>query len=329
MESGKIRPSDETLNDLAFALAVPIEYFCRAWPQGTEGSIADHVVYFRDLASTPSRQRRRAAALAGLLYDLVAAIELRVRLPEVRLPTFSVDCAPPAGEIETVAEAVRGEWNLGEDPIPHLISEIERRGVPTAQITLGVKSLDGFSVLFPNRPLIILASDKSNYVRSRFDAAHELGHLIMHAKGDSFDRTLESQAHDFASAFLLPRDAAIEELPRRIDGSTWTRLADLKLRWGLSMSALLMRARRLNLISLEAHRSAMKYMSIRGWRTEEPGDRQMGSPESGRLFEASFRAIHDTSGESITAVIRSAALPLEDCMHLISSASDKRPRLDL
>src|SRR6476646_6900902 len=82
-------------------------------------------------------------------------------------------------------------------------------------------SVDAFSVRFTRRPLILLTDDKSNYVRSRFDAAHELGHLVMHAKADPNDRSIERQAHDFAASFLLPAEVALGELPRRVDSSGW------------------------------------------------------------------------------------------------------------
>ena len=42
--------------------------------------------------------------------------------------------------------------------------------------------MDGFSGwdVVSNTPYIILGDDKGSAVRSRFDVAHELGHLILH-----------------------------------------------------------------------------------------------------------------------------------------------------
>lgn len=327
IESDKVRATTETLHDLAHALEVPVEYFGTAWPTGAGPDVSTRVTYFRDLAATPSKQRRRAAALAGLLNELVAAIEVRVRLPAPRLPSYPMSAEAGMAEIEATAEAVRGEWDLGDGPISHMVNAIEAHGVPIAQLALGVKTVDAFSVRFPSRPLIFLMADKSNYVRSRFDAAHELGHLIAHAHADELDRSIEQQAHRFAAALLLPREAALEYLPRRIDAAGWRQLADMKGRWGVSIAALLMRARVTGMITGEAHQNAMRHMSMRGWRTKEPGDQQMGPPESARLFERAFSAIHDASGESIGDVIRASNLPLQDCLQLISAAGDSRPAL--
>ena len=329
IEAGKVRPTEGTLRQLAAALDVPVGFFSAQWPDSATGDVLSHVTYFRDLAATPAKLRRRAAALALLLSDLVSAIELHVRIPEVRIPSFPVEPGASREEIDDVAEALRGEWDLGEEPIPHVVREIERRGVPVARLAIGTTAVDAFSVRFNRRPIILLTDDKSSYVRSRFDAAHELGHLVMHGDADAQDRSIERQAHDLASSLLLPRNVALLELPRRLDAAGWARLAEVKRHWGLSMSALLYRARDLQLMTPEVYRNGMKYMSARGWRTNEPGDREMGPPEAPALFEQSLRRVSIEGNHSTEALIASANLPLADTLALIHAAVDARPRIDL
>jgi Zn-dependent peptidase ImmA (M78 family) len=329
IESGKVTPTSQTLRELADALDVPVEFFFAEWdPRGSDDVLA-HVPYFRDLAATPAKDRRRAAALALILSILVAAFESRIQLPKLKVPRY--DAAPEAGrdDIEDIAQALRGEWDLGDGPIPHVVEEIEKHGVPVARLSLGSERVDAFSVRLDPRPLILLTDDKSNYVRSRFDASHELGHLVMHRSADPDDRRIEHQAHDFASAFLMPSDVARTQLPRRLDSRGWGRLAELKREWGMSMSALLYRSRELRLLTPDAYRNAMKYMSARGWRTTEPGDQQMGLPESPRLFERALILIQDEYDESIQDLARSAHLPVGDAVWLIRGAGDRRPRLHL
>jgi hypothetical protein len=54
--------------------------------------------------------------------------------------------------------------------------------------------------------VIILFADKGKKDRSRFDAAHELGHLVMHGPSTPEEqlKEVERQAHQFAAAFLTP-----------------------------------------------------------------------------------------------------------------------------
>ncbi|MGH9038839.1 MAG: hypothetical protein ACRDZ3_01260 [Acidimicrobiia bacterium] len=49
--------------------------------------------------------------------------------------------------------------------------ELERHGMPVARLAMGHRQVDAFSVRFVRRPIVLLVDDKSNYVRSRFDAS--------------------------------------------------------------------------------------------------------------------------------------------------------------
>lgn len=324
IEAGKLRPSAATIQRLATALDVPPEFFSVQWPSDNAAT------YFRDLRSTSVRERRRAGAQAVLLTDFITAVGEYVRLPEVSVPSLPVARGATREEIEHIALLVRQAWDLGSGPIPHVVRELERHGVALARLTLGNAAVDAFSTRAGQRPLVLLTDDKSdNYVRSRFDASHELGHLVMHEAMDPGTKEVERQAQDFASSFLLPEDIARIELPSRLDATGWSRLAEMKRTWGISMAALLFRGRSLRIISLDAYQSAMRYMSSRGWRTQEPGDREMGAPEAPLLLERSVRRAAVEAGVSIEALVRSAHLPPDDMRDLLESAMDDRPVIEL
>jgi Zn-dependent peptidase ImmA (M78 family) len=77
-------------------------------------------------------------------------------------------------------------------------------------------------------PRVTLGTDKNDRARSRFDAAHELGHLVMHGDQIWGLPEIEKQAHAFAAAFLMPAEDIREELPATVD---WPKLFNLKRRW--------------------------------------------------------------------------------------------------
>ncbi len=328
IESGRVRPTRDTMMDLALALEVPVTFFTAQWFDGSvDGRLPP--TFFRDLRGTSARERKRASANATLLNDLIAALEVHVRLPEVRIPKFSLSTDASCEQIDETAAAVRQAWKLNASPIPHVVREMERHGVVVARLTLGSRDVDAFSVGIDRRPLVLLTEDKSNYVRSRFDAAHELGHLVMHRGATPGTRSVETQAQDFASSFLLPRAIAEEELPRRLDPSGWARLAELKSRWGISIAAMLFKARKLHVLSVDAYGNAVKYMSAKGWRTTEPGDREMGPPEAPLILERAIRTIHAESGINIETLAEEASLPIRDVLQLLQAAADRRPKVEL
>jgi Zn-dependent peptidase ImmA (M78 family)/transcriptional regulator with XRE-family HTH domain len=328
IEAGGVRPTQRTLDDLARALDVPVDFFYVQWPGGLSDAELP-MPYFRDLRSTPARERRRARALALLLNDLLAVIEHHVQLPPLTVPCHSVSPHAEQGEVERAAGMLRREWALDDAPVPHVVREIERHGVPVARLSIGHRLVDGFSIILKPRPLILLTEDKSNYVRSRFDAAHEIGHVVMHADRTDIDRDAEKQAHAFASYFLLPRSAALDELPDRVDSGAWTRLAQMKQKWGMSIGALLRRARDLRRIREDEYRNAMKYMSARGWRTQEPGDRELGPPEAPLLLQRSLRTIEVETGQTVEELIEAAHLPLAETLELVQASQDNRPVIEL
>ncbi len=325
IEAGKLRPSPATAERLAATLGVPLTFFSAQWPAGGQP-----VTYFRNLRATSVRERRRASAQALLLSDFVAALEHHVRIPEVSVPALHAARGAAREEIEDIAQQVRDVWNLGHEPVPHVVRSLERHGIVVARLTLGSSTVDAFSIRIGRRPLVLLTDDKSdNYVRSRFDASHELGHLVMHRGAEPGTKETEQQAHNFAAAFLLPEASAREELPRRLDAPDWSRLAEMKRTWGVSIAALLFRARALRIISADTYQSAMRYMSFRGWRRQEPGDREMGAPEAPLLLERSVRRAEVEAGLSTESLVEAAHLPLSDMRDLLEAAVDDRPVIEL
>jgi Zn-dependent peptidase ImmA (M78 family) len=130
-----------------------------------------------------------------------------------------------------------------------------------------------------DRPFVILTSNKDAADRSRFDAAHELYHLLAHKAAMPGDRQLELDAHRFAATLLMPAAPMRSELPRRL---AWSQIAELKLRWGVSMAALVHRAHELDVLTDVAYQRAMMDMTRRKWRKTEPVS--LGEPERPKLI---------------------------------------------
>jgi Zn-dependent peptidase ImmA (M78 family) len=103
--------------------------------------------------------------------------------------------------------------------------------------------------------------------RLRYTIAHEIGHLVMHQARQGTRLELESQANQFAAEFLMPEAAIRSELVQPV---TLTSLSKLKLRWGVSIQALIKRAHDLTIITPRQYRYLNEHVSILGWKTEEP-----------------------------------------------------------
>src|SRR6266508_4411495 len=141
-----------------------------------------------------------------------------------------------------MAGALRASWALPPGPAPNVVELLESHGVAVIRLPLGSVDVDAFSLPLPDHPVVVLGSDKNDRARSRFDAAHELGHLVMHGEQFWGLPQVEKHAHQFAAAFLMPCEDIYTELPERAD---WPQLFNLKQKWQVSLAALLMRAKTL------------------------------------------------------------------------------------
>jgi Zn-dependent peptidase ImmA (M78 family)/DNA-binding XRE family transcriptional regulator len=304
-ESGEIRPRPQTLLELASALEFPVPYFA------TSGrklhNLDSDCTFFRSLRKSKQVDRDAAMAHAALIAELVTVIERHAALPQETIPLKGVDREVSNEHIDAIAKELREAWGLGDEPIDDVLREVELHGAVGARLELA-EAVDAFSWPGNGRPILILGADKGDRARSRFDAAHELGHLVMHREHPKpGDRQLERQAHRFASVFLLPTERLHAEWPSgRLN---WRELMALKRRWQMSLAALLYRARQDQLLSETAYESAIKYMSRAGWRKKEPGD--LGPPEHPRLLRRAVEALREEADLTIDELAAESHLPLD------------------
>jgi Zn-dependent peptidase ImmA (M78 family) len=234
--------------------------------------------FFRSIGRRTNRINDSLDVRAKWLWEVVAFIAERVRLPAVNLPQ------PPApatrefylpAEIEDIAQQTRRHWGLGDGPIANTIALLETYGAVTTRFSLGSARIDAFSYWMSGRPYIVLGSDKKSAARSRFDAAHELGHLILHReisqddllRKATLDR-IESEANKFAGAFLLPRSSLLSEFY----STRMSHLEGLKMRWRVSMQAIAHRAKDIGAIDEYQYINFRKQISAQKMLTVETLD---------------------------------------------------------
>lgn len=269
-EKGKAKPKPETLIRLALALGVPPEFFAaQPLPE-----LPVEACHFRSLRSAGVRERRRMIAYGRVIRQVVDYLQDLVTFPPEQLSPLCRRVERPE-EVEQLAVAVRDAWNLGQGPISNMVGLLEARGALPVEVPGHSAKLDAFSVWVERLPVIFLSPEKDSGSRRRFDAAHELGHLLMHRGRAAGDAEAEREANAFASAFLLPRAPFLAECPRRLD---WMRLRQMKQRWGVSLAALVRRAFDLGIYTEATYRRAYTILNQRGWRTHEPDELAMERP---------------------------------------------------
>jgi Zn-dependent peptidase ImmA (M78 family)/DNA-binding XRE family transcriptional regulator len=254
-EAGEYLPSDDVARKFARVLGFPLEFF-----------VADDLdiplvegVSFRSMSKMTARQRDGAIAAGAVAFLLSDWLDGEFDLPEADLPDMR-DELP-----QTAAAGLRDYWGLGNRPIKNMVHLLELKGVRVFSLGEDGKEVDAYSLWRGARPYVFLNTQKSAE-RSRFDAAHELGHLVLHKHASPNGLEAEKQANEFASAFLMP------EAPLRAAGrvSGLPKVVQLKQEWSVSVAAMAYRLHEIGLLTKWNYQQNFVEISRRGWRTEEP-----------------------------------------------------------
>nr|WP_264674630.1 ImmA/IrrE family metallo-endopeptidase [Nocardioides lijunqiniae] len=208
-----------------------------------------------------ARTRDRGLSSGRLAILIDEWIDQRFNRPAPDVPTLT------GRSPETAAQELRARWGLGEAPIGNLVHLLEAHGVRIYSLTDDNKDLDAYCLKWHNQPFIFLSQTKSAE-RSRFNAAHELGHLVLHAEDQApHGQDAEQEANQFAAAFLMPRAGV---LAQGLSNASVTRILVAKKRWNVAAMAMAHRANELGLMTEWAYRSLCVDLSRRGYRRSEP-----------------------------------------------------------
>lgn len=221
---------------------------------------------FRAHASMTGKEAAEMYRYAQVTFGV-----LRTMLQKRRFKDFPV-CVPTgvSPDPQEAAALTRSELGLGPDtPIPHLTYILEKAGVMILALPKSFEHRDAFSLWAGyehQRPVIVLAGGTAGD-RLRLNIAHELGHLVMHKPVVNTVPEIEKEAYKFAGEFLMPERAMRLEIVPPVTLDTFTAL---KPRWRVSIQALIVRARELDIITPRKYTYLFQQLTMRGWRTREP-----------------------------------------------------------
>jgi Zn-dependent peptidase ImmA (M78 family)/transcriptional regulator with XRE-family HTH domain len=254
IEDGACNPSESDFSVLLKELGRPPEFFFFSG-----NPRASTMSFYRKTSGIPLKTLAQCEAEMN-----IARLELSARASSYSLRTFPTrcpdrSCADPRERGAKIARELRQEWGIPPGPIKELSPILERAGCVVMPFDPPVQKIDGAS--FAGTPPVIFFNRQACADRTRFTLAHETAHAVMHWEPHC---DVEDEANGFGAEFLMPK----ADIDRDLTRCNLEVLARLKIKWGVSMRALLLRAQTLKKID---ERSA-KYLWIRlgQFRLREP-----------------------------------------------------------
>jgi Zn-dependent peptidase ImmA (M78 family)/transcriptional regulator with XRE-family HTH domain len=300
-EAGEKLPSDQVVEKMINVLDFPARFFFAA---DVEVPTVENAS-FRSFSRMSSSQRDGALAAGGFAYAVSDWLEDHFTLPSAAVPDMS------GVEPEAAAMMLRSKWSLGVLPVRNVVHVLESKGVRVFSLVEDSRNVNAFSVWRNGeKPFVFLNTVKSSE-SSRFDAAHELGHLVLHRHGTTKGKEAESEADNFASAFLMPRT---EMLAYSHACRTVADVMRIKKRWNVSAMALIYRLHRVGVLTDWLYRSLCIELSKLRMRTCE----QDSAPrESSLVLKKVFDAIKP-AGSGLRSIADDLALPIQEVHKLVA-----------
>ena len=256
LELGNFISDSDLIQNLADALDFPITFF-----YGDDLSeIPTEGAHFRASLSISKRRKAQIRAATQIAMHFHTWLAARFILPEITIPRY------PDLDPEQAADVVRRDWDLGILPIGDMIALLEAHGAIVFGLPQDCREIDAFSFWCDDYPYIFLNTQKSTE-RTRFDVAHELGHLVLHTQEHAGDKDRESEAMQFAAAFLMPRESV---LAHAAGIHSIRQVIQAKHIWRISTTALTRRLHDLGLVNATTYKDWSIRQSRLGYRTREP-----------------------------------------------------------
>jgi len=329
MNGKRIIPSS-FLEKCALKLNVPLSFF---YIEDLADLESDRIFY-RSFSRIKAAHRGSVESYVKIAMRIDSYFSKYLNMPKF-LP-IDLDVIEPSSSIAEVASLkLRVEWGLGILPIKNIVSLLERKGLRVYRLPLEVRDVDALSV--PNDdgiPFVFLNTGKSAE-RMRFDAAHELGHHILHhyAKaGTNIEnenlKQLEIEADQFSSNFLMPTDAFVAKRPKY---PTIDAMIESKKYWNVSLQAFNYKAHKVGLITDWIYRSNCIQINKQGFHRSEPNT--MGYDES-IFFKKALNLLMEKPDFSIEKMLDELCISKEDFNELtfdsieqVESAAKKTSKL--
>ena len=261
-EENKYKPTPENTMKLSNNLQFPREYFFK----NENIKVTVEGIHFNPQSTIPRNEEISYREKLIMTHKIYTFMQGYIKFPKLNLPGN----LNRNDDIEEMATKTRRYWGLGDGAIGNMVSLLEGNGILLSGINIDRKGASPYtqkqSLNKESLYVIALGNDKKSATIRNYDLAYELAYII------SNELNIPSKkfnADEFACAFLLPKDAFLEDLsnPNELDF-----YIEMKTKWLVPISIMIFRAYTLGAINYKKYNFLMNEMNKKGWLKKEPLD---------------------------------------------------------
>lgn len=295
-EKGQTMPSSKVLIALSRALDVSVDFLFRSYEIELER------IKFRKQTQLRKKDidqiREYARDFFERYFQIEEIVGSRISFKENLKHEGKLD-------VDKLANTLRQHLDLGNDPISNVHSLLEDNGVKVWFSNHESNAFSGFSAETSQGPVAVI-SKRMTAARKRNTALHELAHILvepMHL-GEKEEEVFVTK---LPAALLLPKEIILAALGESRNKLTVGELWQLKQKFGISMSAIVMRAADLGIINESSKKSFFMFGPGKRWRSQKAEDGDNILDES--FPEKSFRfkqLVYRAYGEELITISQAA-----------------------
>ncbi|RIV44675.1 helix-turn-helix domain-containing protein [Flagellimonas pelagia] len=298
-EKGEMMPNSATLIQLAKALNVKPDYFFR--PLGAE----IEKIEFRKRSILGVKKTNAIKQQVAESVERYLEIEDLLQIKSAFVNPIKNVLISTVPDIENAVNALLKAWKLGINALPNVIEILEDKEIKVIELDADL-AFDGLSGWADGSVPIIVINKNYSIERKRFTALHELGHILLNFSEALSEKEIERLCHAFAGAMLIPYETFITELgSKKRKGISIPELISIKETYGISIQAIMARAKNLEIIDEHRYVKFRKYISAN--REEEGLGQYKGKEHSDRFMQLVYRA----ASEEIISLSKAANLSNE------------------
>ncbi|MBU3664174.1 MAG: ImmA/IrrE family metallo-endopeptidase [Bacteroidetes bacterium] len=284
-EKGEVIPDNEKIILISKVLNVNPDFFFRS----TKVELGE--VEFRKLSKMPQKEASVIKEITKEKLSRYLELEEILGLSNGFVNYLNdFEIITTYEQVNRAANLLRDKWNLGNGAIFNVVEILEDKNIKVVKLDVD-EDFDGLQTFVNgNIPVVAYNIRKANKPdRIRFTLLHELAHLLLKF-GNISERQKETLCHQFAGAVLLPEETIKLELGEHRNKISSLELANIKKQYGISMQAIIMRAKDCGIINENYTKQLFFFFKQMNWRVDEPYDYE-GVEQSNRFEQLLFRAL--------------------------------------